>query len=605
MSLFNELKRRNVFKATVGYIITGWLVMQIADVVLNNIEAPDWIFQVLMLFLGLGLPMVIVFAWAFELTPEGIKRESEIDRSQSIATETGKKLNGMIMTVLVLGLGYFAYDKFFVSADREAALVEAATQAAVEQSAEVIEAEIDRSIAVLPFADMSPNQDQEYFTDGLSEELLNLLAKIPEIKVASRSSSFQFKDKGVDILEAAKQLNVAHILEGSVRKDGNQLRITAQLIKADDGFHIWSETYDRELKGVFAIQDEISSAVVDALKVTLLGTAPKSRETNPEAYASYLQGTYFYNLRSEEHHNKAVAAYQAALAIDPEYAPALAGLSEVYLEQADFGYINSIEGMVLSRSMAERAISLDPSSADAWQSLSRIRWGYDWNWEGAAEADRKALQLEPGNVSVITQSARLASSYGDLETTIRLNRQATELDPLSLRPLSNLALSFRDAGMLDQAETTYRKLLTLNPDYAGSHQALATTLLLAGRPEEALKEAELETSRIWKSFAMALVHAVSEDEGKGSDHLEAFIRDFGGVGAFQVATIYARRSEADLAFEWLERAYSQRDGGLTGLLTDAFLAILHDDARWEPFLEKMNLLEYWHAKKEREAAAVL
>jgi TolB-like protein len=547
--------------------------------------------------------MVSVFAWAFEMTPEGLKRESEIDRSQSIASETGKKLNGMIITVLVLALGYFAYDKFFVSAEREAAMVEAATQAVTDQAAADANEEIDRSIAVLPFADMSPDQDQEYFTDGLSEELLNLLAKIPELKVASRSSAFQFKNKGVDILEAAKQLNVAHVLEGSVRKDGNQLRITAQLIKAEDGFHLWSETYDRELKSVFAIQDEISSAVVEALKVTLLGEAPRAKETNPEAYASYLQGAYFYNFRQEDNYKKAVTAYQAALAIDPEYAPALAGLSETYLEQADFGYINSIEGMVLARSMAERAISLDPSSAAAWASLGRIRWGYDWNWEGAAEADQKALQLEPGNVDVITQSARLASTGGDLETTIRLNRKAIALDPLSLRPIANLGLSLREAGQLEESEATYRHLLTLNPNYAGARQALAVTLLAAGRPEEALEIAKLETARVWKGFALALTYSALHDEEKAAQHLDEFIRDYGDVGAYQVMTIYAFRGEVDLAFEWLERSYTQRDGGLTGLLTDSLTSSMWQDPRWEPFVEKLNLLEYWHAMKAPEATA--
>jgi adenylate cyclase len=554
-----------------------------------------------MLFLGLGLPLVIVFAWAFELTPEGIKRESEVDRSQSIATETGRKLDYSIIAVLVLALGYFAYDKFFVAADREAALVEAATQAAVERSEEPVEEQIDRSIAVLPFADMSPNQDQEYFTDGLSEELLNLLAKIPELKVASRSSSFQFKDKGVDILEAARQLNVAHVLEGSVRKDGNQLRITAQLIKAEDGFHLWSETYDRELKSVFAIQDEISRAVVDALKVTLLGAAPKAKETNPEAYANFLHGRYFYNLRDEENFEKAVTAYQTALATDPDYAPALAGLSQVYGEQADFGYINSIEGMVLARSMAERAISLDPGSAEAWSSLSRIRWGYDWDWDGALEADQKAISLEPGNVNVITQSARLASTFGHLDEAIKLNQKAIELDPLSLRPISNLGLTLKEAGRLEEAETAYRRLLALNPSYAGVRQALARILITKNQPEAALAEAQLEPAIIWRSYSLAMAYAISDDQKMATESLEQFINDYGSVGAYQVGDIYALSGENDLAFEWLERAHAQRDGGMTGLLTDESLVSLHSDTRWEPLVEKMNLLKYWNEMKAREA----
>jgi adenylate cyclase len=603
MSLFNELKRRNVFKAVVGYIITAWLVLQIADVVLNNIEAPGWIFQVFMLFLGLGLPIVIVFAWAFEMTPEGLKRESEVDRSQSITPETGRKLNYSIIAVLVLALGYFAYDKFFVAGDREAALVKAATQSASAREASAGDADIDRSIAVLPFADMSPDKDQEYFTDGLSEELLNLLAKIPELKVASRSSAFQFKDKGVDIKEVAKQLGVAHVLEGSVRKDGKQLRITAQLIKADDGFHMWSETYDRELKGVFAIQDEISAAVVEALKVTLLGEAPKARETDPEAYAFFLQGRYLVNAQGEENGRNAAIAFQSALAIDPVYAPAFAGLSEVYLEQTNYGFINAIEGMVLSRSMSERAISLDPESAEAWYSLSRIRWAYDWDWEGAGTAAGKALELEPGNVHVISQSARLKMTFGLVDEAIQLQQRAVTLDPLSLRPLLYLAQTLRNAGKLEESAATFRRVLTLNPQHLNAHSGLAEVLILKGKPEDALMEAEKEVSEVWKGYVLPIIYHALNRADDSRDALESFINEYGSVGAFQVTANYAFQGEKELAFEWLERAYAQRDGGLTELLNDQFLMSLHDDPRWELFVDKMNLLQFWHAKKEREALA--
>jgi TolB-like protein len=271
LSLFNELKRRNVFKVAIAYIVVAWLVLQVADVVLNNITAPGWVFKVLMLFLAIGFPFAAIFAWAFEMTPEGLKRESEVDRSQSITPQTGKKLNMMITGVLVLALGYFAYDKFVVSGQRDAALVEATTQAvteqvATEQLATTPEAvkETNKSIAVLPFVNMSDDASNEYFSDGLSEELLNLLAKIPELKVASRSSAFQFKGEKFDLKVVAQKLDVAHVLEGSVRKAGNQVRITAQLIKAEDGYHMWSETYDRSLDNIFAIQDEISAAVVGA-----------------------------------------------------------------------------------------------------------------------------------------------------------------------------------------------------------------------------------------------------------------------------------------------------------------------------------------------------
>ena len=241
MSLFNELKRRNVVKVTIAYIVMAWLVMQVADVVLNNIEAPGWVFSVIMLLVGLGLPFAILFSWAFELTPEGLKLEKNIDRSQSITHETGRKLDFIIIGVLVVALGYFAIDKFVLDASRDAALVEATTQAVAEQvAAEAVPAESDKSIAVLPFVNMSDDASNEFFSDGLSEELLNLLAKVPELRVAARTSSFSLKDKELQIAEIGEILKVAHVLEGSVRKAGNQVRITAQLIHVEDGYHLWS-----------------------------------------------------------------------------------------------------------------------------------------------------------------------------------------------------------------------------------------------------------------------------------------------------------------------------------------------------------------------------
>ena len=454
-AFFNELKRRNVFRVTIAYIVIAWFVAQVLQLIFESFGSPDWVMKTVLVLMAAGLAFAVFFAWAFEITPEGLKRESEVDRSQSIAPQTGKKLNKLIFAVMALAIVYFAYDKFILSGGRDADLVEATTQAVTEQVVtEEAPAESDKSIAVLPFVNMSDDISNEYFSDGLSEELLNLLAKIPELKVASRSSAFQFKGEKIDIPVVAKQLNVAHVLEGSVRKSGNHIRVTAQLIKADDGFHMWSETYDRTLDDVFVIQDEISAAVVDALKLALLGAAPKSIVVNADAYAHYLQGRYHYNQRGQESWSKAVTVFQKSLAASPDYAPVWAALSRVYADQADYGYINAIEGMALARTAVERALSLDPQSAAAWASLGYIRWGYDWNWEGAEEADLKALELEPGNVDVITQSARVKHTLGLLDETIKLNQQAIALDPLSLRSISNLGRVLRVARWSPSASSS-------------------------------------------------------------------------------------------------------------------------------------------------------
>ena len=275
--------------------------------------------QSIMLILALGFPVVLFFSWAYEVTPEGIKLESEIDRSQSITHVTGRKLDRAIVAVLVIALGYFAFDKFVLDPQRDAALVEAVSQAVREQT--TIEPEAvttsGNSIAVLPFVNMSSDEEQEYFSDGLSEELLNLLAKIPELHVAARTSSFSFKGKNLEVPEIASRLKVAHVLEGSVRKHGNQLRITAQLIQADNGYHLWSETYDRQLDNVFQIQEDIASAVVDALRITLLGEVPRTRKTDPAAYQLFLEGQYLKRQISKDSLLRAIEAFKQAVEIDP------------------------------------------------------------------------------------------------------------------------------------------------------------------------------------------------------------------------------------------------------------------------------------------------
>ncbi len=336
MSLFNELKRRNVIKVTIAYIVMAWLVMQVADVILNNIVAPGWVFHVLLLFLAIGLPFAVFFAWAFEMTPEGLKRESEVDRSQSITTKTGRKLDFLIIGVLVLALGYFAYDKFVLSASRDDALVEATTQAVTEQAATESEAsaESDKSIAVLPFVNMSDDASNEYFSDGISEELLNVLAQYPDLRVAARTSSFQFKGQNPDIEDIAQTLHVNYVLEGSVRKSGTRLRITAQLIEARTGFHLWSETFDRELVDVFAIQDEISAAIGDALEIQLALESATDKSsptvlvaTSMEAFEAYMHGRQLINLRGRANLEEAVTHLERALALDETYAPAHAQLA--------------------------------------------------------------------------------------------------------------------------------------------------------------------------------------------------------------------------------------------------------------------------------------
>lgn len=606
MSLFAELKRRNVFKMAVAYIVTSWLVAQVAELAADSFGAPDWVMKMFITLLMLGLPFAIIFAWAFEMTPEGLKREKEVDRSQSITPQTGKKLNNTILVLMALAIAYLLFDKFSspVQPGSDPFSQQAVQQADDSQGIRALTPVEDadknpaishQSIAVLPFVNMSDDGANEYFSDGLSEELLNLLAKIPELKVAARTSSFQFKNHTGDISEIASRLKVANVLEGSVRKAGNQVRITAQLIKADDGYHLWSETYDRTLENIFAVQDEIAAAVVEALKITLLGSAaPVVKEANPEAYALFLQGRYWYNSANRENTAKSVQAYQQAIDIDPAYAPAWAGLAMAVIHQAGQGWVDLEDGVNTAREAAEHAVKLDPDLALGWVSLSQIQSSYDWNWNAASQSMQVALKLEPNASYVLSTAGRFSKSQGQLDQAVSYYRRASGTDPLNQRALDTLAGALEAAGLLKEAEQVERHLFSLNPDYFSIHATLAWILLRQGNAEQALLETEKDPDNFWSDLVRQLcLHALGR-QAEADAALTTFIEKYHTFGAYQIAESFGFRNEADDAFKWLEIAYEQHDPGMAALLADTTLRNLHGDPRWETLLEKMGLLDAWN-----------
>ncbi|MEO8167532.1 MAG: protein kinase [bacterium] len=448
-----------------------------------------------------------------------------------------------------------------------------------------------KTIAVLPFLDMSPKSDQEYFSDGLSEELLNVLAKNPGLRVTSRTSSFSFKGTNTDIKTIASKLNVKHILEGSVRKSGESLRITAQLIDVETDAHLWSEIYDGTLKNIFALQDSIAGSVAEALKVALLGknSETKKRGTDPEAYNAYLLGKHFYAQRSKSNWEKAESYYEKALSIDPSYAPAWVGLSKVHSSQADLGFKPVDESFRKAREEAEKALTLDSNFADAYSQMGWIKRGYDWDWTGADKSYRRALELEPGDASIITNAAVLAATLGRLDEAIKLNRHAIELNPLSVARYNNLGFITLNAGLLDESEMAFRKTLELNPRYPGGHVQVGLVYLEKRKLDLALAEMKLEAEPDWQMYGLALVyHALGRNKGS-DDALEAFKKDYQDNAAYQIAQIYAYRNEMDKAFEWLERAYSQHDGGCSEIKGDSLMRNIVKDPRYVAFMTKMKL----------------
>ena len=448
------------------------------------------------------------------------------------------------------------------------------------------------SIAVLPFVDLSPTKDQGYFSDGLSEELLNTLAKNPKLRVAARTSSFQFKGKTGNIESIGKRLKVATVLEGSVRKSGNQVRIAAQLVSVADGYQLWSATYDRTLDNIFAVQDDIASSVAEALKVRLLGRSQpsdRSSSRSGEAYNGYLQGKYFFERRSKESMERAVRYFEQSLQLDPGYAPAWAALAQARAGQADLGHVPADQGYREARQAAERALALDHGLAEAHAAMGWIKRSYDWDWSEADASFQRALKLKPGGASIVWRAAVLAATLGRFEEAVDLDRRSVQLDPLSVPAYSNLGLHAYRAGRLAEAEAAFKKALELNPEIPGPHSFLGRVYLAQSKPAAALAEMEREPRPIWRRQGLALAYQALGRRSEADAALAELIEKDRHSFAFQIAEVYAYRGEQDKTFEWLERAYVQRDVGLAEMKGDPLLLSLKGDPRFAALLKKMRL----------------
>ena len=590
MSFFNELKRRNVFKVTIAYAVMAWLVMQIADVILNNVEAPGWVFHVILLLLGIGLLLAIFFAWAYELTPEGIKKEKDIDRTQSITHVTGRKLDFIIIGIMAVALGYFAYDKLVLSASREAAMTEAITMAVGEQAAAEQEAafENDKSIAVLPFVNMSDDAANEYFSDGISEELLNLLAQIPELRVIARTSSFAYKGKDVKIADIARELNVGHVLEGSVRKTGNQVRVTAQLIHAADSSHLWSESYDRTLDNIFTIQDEIAVAVVEQLKVKLLGAAPVAKETDPAAYTLNLQANYMAHQATPGAFEQSIELYQQALEIAPDYIQPWLNLAVIYTVQGSFGLRPFNEAFILAREAANKALAIDPAKASAHAILGRIAMEYDSDLAAAALHLEHALGLEPTRPYVLLVASNLSRILGRLDEAIALLEYLVDRDPVSPPTLAYLGQAYLTAKQSDKGIASFRTATRLSPGFYLGQFGIGWGLLQKGEFESALLAMQAETSEVYRLIGLAMAHYALGQVTESDAALVELIEKHEQERAYDIASILAFRGETDRTFEWLDKAVQYGDFSLVVAETDISFVNINNDPRWLPFLESIG-----------------
>lgn len=581
MSLFTELKRRNVFRVALLYAVGTWLILQVADVGVSLLGLPDWTGRLVFLLLAIGFPLVMVFSWAYEITPEGVKREKDVPRNQSITDETARKLNTAVIALLVLSLAGLVADRLI---PEQAAVPE--QTASIESASPPQTGPSPQSIAVLPFVNMSSDKENEYFSDGLSEELLNLLAKIPELQVAARTSAFSFKDTDADVVEIAQTLKVAHVLEGSVRKSGDEIRITAQLIKANDGFHLWSETWDRTLVDVFAIQDEIAEKVVAALKVTLLGEVPHARVTDPHAYELYLQAKAAADVGTEESMAESVRLLEQALAIDPEYAEAWTELSVVQTNQTGSGYISAADGFARAAVSARRALAIDPKDARALSGLGWNAMYRDWDFAEAARLIGESLRWEPGNASVMNASAVLNGVFGRRQQMMSLYEEALERDPMAMSVLGNLTGAYLNNDRIDDAAVLVERMRDVSPTSSFVETYGAWLHWWRGETEAALDGFIAIDNDIGDWGRAVALYDLGRD-----DEIDAVLRDMAAHGGrpTQFAVVQAYIGNIDQAFELLDRAYLERDDWLIEIRMYDALEVLYDDPRWEALLQKIGI----------------
>jgi TolB-like protein/Flp pilus assembly protein TadD len=588
MSLFVELKRRNVFRVGIAYVVTAWLTLQVADIVLDNTPAPEWVMQVIMLLLAIGFPIALLFAWAFEMTPEGLKKEKDVDRSRSITQTTGRKLDYAIIAVLIVTLGYFAWDKY--TSQMGTVLPETAGNLAEFGTAEPAEGSSDqasaspappqKSIAVLPFVNLSSDPEQEFFSDGISEELLNVLAQYPGVRVAARTSSFQFKGQNRDIGEIARVLKVKNVLEGSVRKSGNRLRITAQLIEADTGYHLWSETYDRELDDVFAIQDEISAAIGEALKVELalnddeVPAAPRVAESaNTAAYEAFLRGRHLINQRGRSNITRAVEDLKRSVRLDPDFAPAHAWMAIAWTLMMDgpstYGDLSLTEVKDRATPHIELALELNPNLAEAHGAKGLLAINSN-DLETAMSATARALELNPVYLDAMNWRQIASANSGDYRTSLEILQRIVEVDPLSIIGRLNYSSSLANKNM-EAGRAMAHGLVEQNP-WAG-YTALGTMEFQSGR--------DLSTSLGW----FMLAYGADPHDELSNRYL---IRILANVGEYEEARrisdgnlhiVDIEQGRLESAIHTLERAHASDPENIAPLtdLADA----LHFAGRFE------------------------
>jgi TolB-like protein len=588
-SLLAELQRRNVHRAAVFYAGAAWLLVQIATQVFPFFHIAESVVRGVVFALVLGFPFAMLVSWFYEWTPQGIQRESAIVRGESAGRGGARSLDKAIIAVLALAVAMLLLNQLVL-------------HRFLQPSSAVPDAAADKSIAVLPLANSTGDPDNEYFSDGISEELISSLSHLSHLRVIARTSSFQFKDKAADSRTIGEKLGVGYLLEGSVRKSSDRVRIAVALVQSADGITVWSESYDRGMRDIFAVQSDIAGAVASALKVALLDgnaqAAPAVAPTTPsngdvDAYNALLQGNFYLGRNNVEGVRKAMECFRRAIRLDPGYAYAYAQLASTSvvlitgLNGADSTERSSL--IADARAASDRALALQPNLAEAHIARSIVLSGVDLDLAGANAEIEKAVQLAPQNAVAVLMRGFHLTFQGRVDEAVATVRHARLLDPLSIGPPAVLEKLYVAQGRYDEAEAEIRTLLELQPQTAQIGVRRVEIAVLRGKTTGLVDLANTETNPFWRTYALALAWQAQGDSARADAQLKTLIEQYRDTSAFQIATVYGLRGEADQVFEWLEHAREAHDPGVESLWTTAILLRYRDDPRFGEFCRKVGL----------------
>lgn len=591
MSLFAELKRRNVIRVGVAYLVAAWLLLQVVDVLAPLLQLPDWVGRLVLLILLIGLVPVMIFSWVYELTPEGLKLESDMNDDGTRPRYTARKLNRLTIVLLIIVAGIVVVDRLVP----ETADITSATDAMLRDAPAVLATDDRASVAVLPFVNTSDDAANEYFADGMSEELLNALSGIQNLRVPSRTSSFTFKNSDKTVAEIGGALNVDNVLEGSVRKAGDRIRVTVQLVEVATDTHLWSETFTRELDDIFTVQDEITAAIVDALRLTLSTNDNEKIALAPtdsvEAYDEYLRGRFYWQQRGAEPLRLAVGHFKAALELDPEFDRAWAALAAAYILLPEYSPGTTDIYLPLAREALDKSLSLNPDSPYALAASGYLKAHYYYEWAGATADLKRAVSLAPDYATGHQFYAEVLNIQGDLDQALEQMRLAREADPLSvvIRHIPGYFLLWR--GRLDEAEAHYKDALSLGVPFRWTYQNLDILNTLRGDYEEARRQARAlaQLEGFDPAADLARIDAVEnpalKDHALELLHQRTDIKD----GSFGKALQFMLLGEHELALSSLETGFEEHDPLASYVNFMDIYDPLRGSSRFQAMLEKMNL----------------